>query len=856
MITNRERFLEALLESAVDYAIIALDLDGLVTSWNFGATQVLGWSEAEMIGHPASNFFTIEDRRAGIPQAEMHAALEKGRGSDERWHLKKDGTRFWANGEMMPFKDEAGDVQGFIKILRDRTAQRMAAEAQRADAEFLRSVLAASGDCIKVLDLDGRLTFMNEGGKRVMEVDDFGAIAGRDWQGFWGGSDRDAADAAIAAARAGQVGHFRAFAPTLRGNVKWWDVQVTAIPGATGDAEKLLAVSRDLTERRRAEDALEDERRIQENLNQIGITIAAELDLERVVQTVTDAAVDVVGAASGAFFYNVETESGERYKLYTLSGVEKSAFETFPMPRNTALFAPTFKGEGTVRSEDILADPRYGKNTPYRGMPEGHIKVRSYLAVPVVSRSGEVTGALLFGHPEPGRFSERHERLLTGIAAQTSVAIDNARLYQTAQRANEQLAQRVRELHASESQVRELNETLERRVEERTRERDRVEEALRQSQKIDALGQLTGGIAHDFNNLLTGIIGSLDIVRRRMADGRAADVTRFMDAASASAQRAAALTHRLLAFARRQSLDTKPSDVNALVLGMEELLHRTLGEQVSFQTALADSLWPALADDNQLENAILNLAINARDAMPDGGQLTIETANIRLDADYSTGTEGVAEGEYVMIAVSDTGSGMPPDVVAKAFDPFFTTKPIGEGTGLGLSMIYGFVKQSAGHVRIYSEVGRGTTIKLFLRRAQSELDQQGEAVIEAPLGQGETVLVVEDDSAVRLIITDVLEELGYRHLEAPDGMTALPILQSSERIDLMVTDVGLPKMNGRQLAEMARAARPALKILFVTGYAEKAAVRHGFLEPGMEMLMKPFTLDSLANKVREMLPVG
>jgi CheY-like chemotaxis protein len=373
---------------------------------------------------------------------------------------------------------------------------------------------------------------------------------------------------------------------------------------------------------------------------------------------------------------------------------------------------------------------------------------------------------------------------------------------------------------------------------------------------MDALGQLTGGIAHDFNNLLTGIIGSLDIVRRRMVDGRAADIARFMDAASASAQRAAALTHRLLAFARRQSLDTKPSDVNALVLGMEELLHRTLGEQVSLRTELMAGLWPALADDNQLENAILNLAINARDAMPDGGQLTIETANIKLDAAFAAAMEDAMAGDYVMIAVSDTGSGMPPDVVEKAFDPFFTTKPIGEGTGLGLSMIYGFVKQSAGHVRIYSEVGKGTTIKIFLRRAEAELAASPQDSAQVPLGQGETVLVVEDDAAVRLIITDVLEELGYRHLEAPDGITALPILQSAQRVDLLVTDVGLPKMNGRQLAEMARAARPALKVLFVTGYAEKAAVRHGFLEPGMEMLMKPFTLDSLATKVREMLPAG
>jgi PAS domain S-box-containing protein len=852
--SNRERFLEALLASATDYAIIGMDLDGLVTQWNEGAVNVLGWTEAEMLGWPASVFFTPEDRQAGVPQAEMKAALETGRGSDERWHLRKDETRFWANGEMMPLKDEAGVVQGFIKILRDRTAQRLAAEAQRADAEFLRSVLASSGDCIKVLDMEGRLTFMSEGGKRVMEVNDFSAIAGCPWPDFWTGQENAEAIAAIEAAKAGGVGQFQGFAKTMRGVTKWWDVQVTPILDGAGRPEKLLAVSRDLSDRRRAEEALEDERRTLEALNRIGTAVAAELDLERVVQMVTDAGVEVIGAASGAFFYNVLTESGERYQLYTLSaGVPKNAFDRFPMPRNTAVFGPTFRGESVVRSDDILADPRYGKNAPYQGMPPGHLAVRSYLAVPVISRSGEVTGALLFGHPEPGRFQERHERLITGIAAQTAIAIDNARLYQAAQKANEQLAQRVRELHESEATIRELNETLERRVEERTHERDRIEEALRQSQKMDALGQLTGGIAHDFNNLLTGIIGSLDLVRRRMADGRSGEVPRFMDAASTSAQRAAALTHRLLAFARRQSLDTKPSDVNALVQGMEELLHRTLGEQVSLSTELSEGLWPALADDNQLENAILNLAINARDAMPEGGRLTIETANTRLDAAYAATAEDVSPGDYVMIAVSDTGSGMPPDVLAKAFDPFFTTKPIGEGTGLGLSMIYGFIKQSAGHVRIYSEVGHGTTIKMFLRRAEEARETAADEAGEVPLGQGETVLVVEDDEAVRLIITSVLEELGYRHLEAPDGYRALPILQSDVRIDLLVTDVGLPKMNGRQLAEMARAARPGLRVLFVTGYAEKAAVRHGFLEPGMEMLMKPFALDALATKIRGML---
>jgi CheY-like chemotaxis protein len=286
---------------------------------------------------------------------------------------------------------------------------------------------------------------------------------------------------------------------------------------------------------------------------------------------------------------------------------------------------------------------------------------------------------------------------------------------------------------------------------------------------------------------------------------------------------------------------------------MEDLLHRTLGEHIELRTMLGDNIWPAMTDDNQLENAILNLAINARDAMAEGGQLTIETGNTRLDETYARTNDDVVPGDYVVIAVTDTGTGMTPDVVAKAFDPFFTTKPIGEGTGLGLSMIYGFVKQCAGHVRIYSEVGAGSSIKLYFPRAVAVAEAEEEVAAELPLGRGETVLVVEDDPTVRLLMVDVLDELGYRHLEAPHGNAALPILRSRQRIDLLLTDVGLPHMNGRQLAEIARGLRPGLRVLFVTGYAEKAAVRHGFLEPGMEMLTKPFALDALAMKVREMI---
>ncbi|WP_288418314.1 response regulator [uncultured Novosphingobium sp.] len=388
----------------------------------------------------------------------------------------------------------------------------------------------------------------------------------------------------------------------------------------------------------------------------------------------------------------------------------------------------------------------------------------------------------------------------------------------------------------------------------RRAELESAQEALRQSQKMEAIGQLTGGIAHDFNNMLTGVIGSLDLMRRNIASGRMDRVDRYIDAATVSAQRAAALTSRLLAFGRRQSLDMKAMDVNALVAGMEELLFRTLGEQIELGTDLAPELWAASSDENQLESALLNLCINARDAMPNGGKLIIETTNTRLDERYTRDHPDVTPGDYVVLSVTDTGSGMAPTTMDKVFEPFFTTKPVGQGTGLGLSMVYGFARQSGGHVRIYSEVGQGTTVKLFLTRSLG-----GEALVaampspETPRGSGETVMVVEDDPSVRMIVTELLSEVGYGVLEATDADTAIPILQSNQRIDLLVSDVGLPGMNGRQLAEVARQSRPDLEILFITGYAQNAAVRAGFLADGMDMMTKPFAVDALATKIRDIL---
>ena len=662
---------------------------------------------------------------------------------------------------------------------------------------------------------------------------------------------------------------------------------------------RLLAVNETLEARVRD---LREEAHALEVLNRTGTAVGAEVELERLVQIVTDAGVELSSAEFGAFFYNLVRPDGESYTLYTLSGASREAFAKFPMPRNTAVFEPTFRGTEVVRSADILADARYGKSEPYRGMPPGHLPVRSYLAVPVLSRGGEVLGGLFFGHHQPAVFTERAERLVVGLAAQAAVAIDNARLYQKIQ---QELSARTE----TEARLQELNRTLEQRAEQRAKElatntlhleeterrfrilvegvtdyaifmldpngniinwnpgaqrikgyapheiigqhfsrfytevdrenrvpykaletaaargkyeaegfrvrkdgtqfwasivinairdskgellgfakvtrdlteRKAAEERLQQSQKMEGIGQITGGVAHDFNNLLTVIVGNLDALQRHLReDGPDLDrLRRSADNAMRGARRAESLTQRLLAFSRQQPLEPKSIDVGRLVTGMSDLLRRTLGEQISVETVFSGGLWRALADPNQLEVAILNLAVNARDAMPKGGRLTIETANVHLDDRYASAQAEVLAGQYVLLAVTDNGIGMPPEVKSKAFDPFFTTKDVGHGTGLGLSQVYGFVKQSRGHVKIYSEVGEGTTVKIYLPRHLAPADDAEEEVA-MPLVRGhrrETVLVVEDDEDVRSYSTDSLRDLGYTVVEASNARIALQMLK-------------------------------------------------------------------------------
>jgi signal transduction histidine kinase len=458
----------------------------------------------------------------------------------------------------------------------------------------------------------------------------------------------------------------------------------------------------------------------------------------------------------------------------------------------------------------------------------------SFVNVPVLEQ-GKLVAVLYINHGAIRKWSSEELAFVREVAARTRTADERSR---------------------SDAALRELNATLKERIETALHEQAAAEEALRQAQKMEAVGQLTGGLAHDFNNLLAGISGSIEVISTLVKRGQLGDIDRFISAAQNSSRRAATLTQRLLAFSRRQTLDPKPTDVNRLVSGMEDLIRRTVGPTIELEVVGAGGLWATRVDPSQLENALLNLCINARDAMaPGGGRLTVETANRWLD-ERAAKDRDLPPGQYISLCVTDTGTGMTPDVIARAFDPFFTTKPAGEGTGLGLSMVYGFARQSGGQVRIYSELGKGTTMCIYLPRHMGSLEKAAAPEIDhlAATGHGETVLILDDEPTIRMLIREVLLENGYSPLEASDGPAALAILRSNIAIELLVTDVGLPGgLNGRQVADAARVSRPELKVLFITGYAENAAIGNGVLEPGMEVITKPFVMATLGNRIRQLV---
>ncbi len=643
-----EERLRLVIEGAKDHVIFTTDPGGIVTTWSAGAKGVLGWSAEEAIGRSASMIFTEEDRSRGADVRELAKAVRDGSAPDERWHLRKDGSRVFLNGSVHPLPvDAQGQERGFIKVARDETSRWQAQkDLERLNATLEQQVAARTDDRNRLWQLSS----------------DIMLVAGLD-------------------------GTIEAVNPAWTRVLGWSEAEL---------------VSRPLFSFIHPED--------------LDLSIAG--------------ASSIVGGQSYARFEN-------RYR----------------------------HKDGSYRDIIWAAGPGDGK----------------------------IIGV--------GRNATEEKAAARALAA--------------------------------------------------------AEEQLRQSQKMEAVGQLTGGLAHDFNNLLTGITGGLDMLRRRMDQGRTDGIARYIEAAQGAAERAAALTHRLLAFSRRQTLEPKPTDVTELVAGMRELIDRTVGPEIAVDVRDDPELWPTLVDASQLENALLNLCINARDAMPDGGRIIVVTENKHLDAP-SADVRDLKPGDYVSLSVSDTGTGMSPEVIARVFDPFFTTKPLGMGTGLGLSMIYGFVRQSDGQVRVHSQVGVGTTMRLLLPRYAGTVEtgtDSGAIRHEAPRADaGETVLVVDDEATVRMLIVEVLEDLGYRAVEAPDGAGGLKILRSGTRVDLLVTDVGLPGgMNGRQLADAGRVLRPDLKVLFITGYAEAAVLDQGAFDAGMHVMTKPFSMDGLASRIRGLI---
>jgi PAS domain S-box-containing protein len=741
------------------------------------------------------------------------------------------------------YVDPVLSTQQFIAVV-SLTVLLLAAisdERRRVEATSrLAAIAASSPDALLSCDLDGLLTSWNQGAERLFGWTAEEAI-GRPF-GFLAppGVAPDGEPKRIFdAVRRGDKVDIETVRRHKDGHLVDVHFVGTQLKGTGGEMIGQMVVMRDVGERKRAEAALREEQETLEVLNRTGAALAGELDLDRVVQMVTDAGRELTGAQFGAFFYNVYDAKGGSYMLYTLSGAQRSQFEDFGMPRATKVFAPTFLGEGVIRSDDITQDPRYGHNPPHKGMPEGHLPVCSYLAVPVASRTGEVLGGLFFGHSESGVFSARSERVMEGLAAQASIAIDNSRLFQEAQA---EIAERRR----AEEALRELNDTLESRVEERTSELVAAQDQLRQAQKMEAIGQLTGGVAHDFNNLLTIIRSSVDLLRRReVPEDRK---RRYIDAISDTADRAAKLTAQLLAFARRQALKPEIFDAPERIRIVCDMIRTVVGSRIEIRLDIDCDDCFIEADIGQFETALINIAVNARDAMDGEGVLAMSAravTQVPADAWHEQ-----LEGAHVAIAISDTGRGIAPELMAQIFEPFFTTKEVGKGTGLGLSQVYGFARQSGGDVRVASTVGEGTTFTLYLPRIAAPARGEKEAHRrrgEAPMRRSR-ILVVEDNADVGAFATQLLAELGHETKLAANGRAALEMIESEQNgFELVFSDVVMPGMTGIELAQILREQRPDLRVVLTSGYSHVLAQegRHGF-----ELLHKPYSVESLTRILR------
>ncbi len=778
----------AIVETPTDYAIITLDLEGRIASWNQGARAILGWEEAEVLGRSTELIFVPEDRAAGAPEVEMRTALADGLVEAERWHVKRDGTRFWGSSQLTPLRD--GHLYGYLKFLRDHTERRLAAERLRASEERFRSAFEIDTVGVIFLDRDGRFSQVNDAFLTMCGFTREELHAGHlTWQSLtppeWMERSRQAFDELWAVGRTTpyEKEYFR------KDGSRWWGLFAAQRLCDNESVEFIL----DITEQREAEAQLRQS--------------------EERFRTLAEGIPQLVWRCRSS---GERTWSGPQWIAY--SGLSEQ--ESLDLGWLDAVH-PDDRAGTMAAWADAKMSGVFAADYRLRRAADNQYRWFSSRATPVRDAAGHIVewfGAAtdfddqVKAREVLARGSEELERLVAARTADLARALDALR--------------------------------------DEAKERGYAEEALRQSQKMEAVGRLTGGIAHDFNNMLQGIAGGVEMARRRLEAGRATDSLNFLDITRAAVDRAAALTHRLLAFARRQRLHPQPVDPDGLIAGMAELIRRTMGPGVRVELNLRDGAWGVLCDPNELESALLNLCINAHDAMPEGGRLAISTSDLFLSEIEVAGQEEAASGDYVAISVVDTGEGMTQDVMAQVFEPFFTTKPLGQGTGLGLSQVYGFVRQSGGVVQLESTPGHGTTVRLCMPR-----HGQAEAVAEpvpSPAPEearaGETVLLVDDEKGVREPASEHLRDLGYQVVEAEDGPTALRLLGNIERLDLLVTDVGLPNgMNGRQVAEAARQRRPGLPVLFITGYSGSA------LPLGTEIIRKPFVLDSLARRIQSIL---